>query len=136
MAVLNTTSPTLLPVAPMAMPRNTVPSAKTRMAGFDCGTGDSHDRHKEAERTCVFIPLLIAANYSGLAGGVQCGKARWCVRFKDAKSNLGHAKNPNFVAIRCYSQKITPYIPVLNLSKDPVYAASQFCARALSRLEF
>jgi hypothetical protein len=46
---LNTTSPTLLPDAPMAMPRNTVPSAKTKMAGLVCDTdGLPQTGHKEA----------------------------------------------------------------------------------------
>src|SRR5690348_9042599 len=33
MAVLNTTSPTVDPAAPMEIPRNTVPSSRARMAG-------------------------------------------------------------------------------------------------------
>src|SRR3569832_1650032 len=39
MEVLNTTSPTLKPGAPIETPRNTVPSANTRMAGLDSDTG-------------------------------------------------------------------------------------------------
>jgi len=38
MAVLKTTSPTVTPSAPIDSPRNTVPSARARMAGW-CGTG-------------------------------------------------------------------------------------------------
>src|SRR5664279_3817616 len=37
MAVLNTTSPTATPDAPMARPRNTVPSASARSAGVTAG---------------------------------------------------------------------------------------------------
>jgi hypothetical protein len=54
MEVLNTTSPTLLPEAPIDVPRNTVPSAKTKMAGLVCDTGIlPQTGHKEAGRTAV-----------------------------------------------------------------------------------
>jgi hypothetical protein len=41
MAVLKTTSPTVLPGAPMLQPRNTLPSARTRTAGIFGGKNDS-----------------------------------------------------------------------------------------------
>src|SRR5690606_8094134 len=40
MAVLNTTSPTLWPSAPMASPRKMLPSARARMAGVDKKTSE------------------------------------------------------------------------------------------------
>src|SRR5512143_2289182 len=61
MAVLNTTSPTLLPEAPMPVPRNTVPSAKTKMAGLVCDTGCSLELDiKKRDEPCVHPAFELA----------------------------------------------------------------------------
>jgi hypothetical protein len=56
-AVLNTTSPTALPRAPMERPRNTVPSARTRTAASDVDviSGCGYEK-REALGTKAFVP--------------------------------------------------------------------------------
>src|SRR5690348_15632708 len=72
MAVLNTTSPTVWPSAPMPQPRKTLPSARTRTAGFFCDTGSAPGirREKAGERNGLnlgLIPLSLTRNYSRAA---------------------------------------------------------------------
>src|SRR5512142_2032243 len=76
MEVLKTTSPTLLPKAPMAVPRNTVPSAKTKMAGLVCDTGCSLELDiKKRDERCVH-PAFDSARIIAEEGlPIKCGGA-------------------------------------------------------------
>jgi hypothetical protein len=66
MEVLKTTSPTVWPGAPIEIPRNTVPSASTNMAGVCCGTFNplflKNYRFEESgcakREECLLFPLI------------------------------------------------------------------------------
>src|SRR5258706_10665973 len=72
MAVLKTTSPTVVPSAPMPQPLNTLPSARTRTAGVFCDTNVlrinatfSAGVKKAGERKSLgLIPLSLVEDYS------------------------------------------------------------------------
>src|SRR6185436_6875182 len=61
MAVLNTTSPTAMPAAPIERPRNTVPSARTSAAASEVVIYSRERIRKAAERGLLVICRFIEA---------------------------------------------------------------------------